>query len=191
MGAVLFDVAPDAARSIGVMATMFLLAVGIVTWAALRLIAKRFSHHDFAGITSLAIWAHSFIEGALAALSFKVNPELGVIVSIGLLLHLLPEFFAVVAILKQHGLTTKQAVWVDVVTVGILATSLAIFRFAFPAASSAGLSISATVIGGAFLYIGSVVAYRFARNLQTATGLASGLALTFAWSIVMLRVFHL
>jgi zinc transporter ZupT len=191
IGAVLFDIAPDASRDIGILATLILLVVGFITWIFLRLLVSRYSDKSFAVVASLALWCHSFFEGALTALSFSLNFRLGVIVSIGVLLHLLPEFFAVVAALQQGGLSTKRAIQIDMITIGVLAISFTLFHLVLPGTSTYSIDLPAVVIGGAFIYLGLILAYRSVRSLKTFSGLASGMALAFIWGLFVLKVFHL
>lgn len=156
MGIVLFDIAPESVRSIGVVATLALLLAGLSVGFGLK-----FNRHRSSALISplgLAIWLHSLLEGALVATSLRLDPHLGALVFVGVVLHLMPEILAVTILLYRLGSSLKQALAVSFISSGILFASFIAFKF-IPV-NVAPLQILATTLGGVLLYIGATTLYR-------------------------------
>jgi ZIP family zinc transporter len=184
IGAALFDVLPETADQLRLMPSLGWLMLGLLIWYLLKKLADVFSQSGFIIVASLAFWFHSFLEGAVTALSFSAGFTTGLIVSLGMILHLVPEFFAITTILKGEGMTTKRSVVIDIAGIGVLVISFLIIRLLLGGVSAHGLAILAAVSGGAFVYIG---ASSFLKRPKTSTnfiGLLIGLAVVGLWTLI-------
>ena len=190
IGAVLFDSAPDSAKSIGVISTLLLLLVGVVTWAALHSLTRR-TRSSTAMIGTVAFWGHSFVEGASVAVSFSLNPRIGMIVLAAVALHLVPEFYALLIALRRFGLTIRQVVSAELVSLGLLLTSFTLFHLFMPGASTTSLSLMTAIIGGGFIYFAGLLLARLKLSVSYVTGLTSGLTIALAWAVLSSQLLHL
>jgi len=165
---VLYDIVPDSVRAVGLIMTIGLFLAGVAVWVGLKT-----SLSQSASILpiSLAIWLHSFLEGALAATSQRLDPHLGTLVVIGTMAHLIPEFLALTALLRYYGASQKQATVIYATALGILSISFGLFKFIMRVGETP-LQILATVVAGGMIYLGVNTLYRLFKNRHGAYGQA-------------------
>ncbi len=65
-------------------------------------------------LVASALWFHSTLEGIVTGLAFGVSQATGLLVLAGMTLHLLPEFFAAVALMRGAGSKTRTSVAVTI-----------------------------------------------------------------------------
>jgi zinc and cadmium transporter len=53
---------------------------------------------------------HNFVDGVVLATAFMVNPVVGIVTTVGIAMHEIPQEIAEFGVLKRAGYTTKQAV---------------------------------------------------------------------------------
>lgn len=187
IGAVLFDIFPEVRAYLGISQSLLIIALGIILWVALKLITDSVTGSGFAIVSSLGFWFHSFLEGAVTALSFGIDTRIGVLVAIGMLLHLVPEFFAITAILRGEGVSVKKSVAVDFFGIAILFMSFFVIVYFVPGFTRTAASVLGALSGGAFLYIGTASFLKRARNIGNVIGLLLGLGVVFLWNFAALR----
>lgn len=107
LGASIIEMLPEALGRAGAHAWLWGL-VGLVLFILARDGLDYIGHHGLAWVATLGIWLHSFLEGAVTASSYGVSFIVELLVSAGLILHLIPEVTAVVALLSAAGLSLRQ-----------------------------------------------------------------------------------
>lgn len=173
-GAAIFEIIPDTAQQLGWGMALLLTALGILIWYVLKLATNKLSKNAFALTASLAIWFHSALEGAITAVGLRLGGVIGIGIVVGMILHLLPEFFAVVVILKSEGFSLKKSVMVDVVTIIVLLLSFGVVYMFLPNLGKQGLVILEAISAGAFLYIAG---HSFLKRARITTGVAAAACL--------------
>jgi zinc transporter ZupT len=183
-GAAIFEIIPDTASQLGWLVALLLSAAGFVIWYVLKLLTNKFSKNAFAITASLAIWFHSALEGAVTAVGLRLGGVIGIGIVVGMILHLLPEFFAVVAILKSEGFSLNKSVMIDVVTIIVLLISFGVVYMFLPNLGKQGLVILESISAGAFLYIAG---HSLLKRLRLATilAVAAGMAIMLLLRVVI------
>jgi zinc transporter ZupT len=115
------------------------------------------THHEHwvkpvVGTTALlGLALHTLFDGVSIGSGFLVTPTLGILVSIAVFLHKVPEGFTVASIMVASGRTRKDAVlsavWLGLATlVGVLGISLwaGVVHVALPLSAGAGLYVAAS-----------------------------------------------
>ena len=102
---------------------------------------------------TLGIWLHSLLEGVATGLSFNVGLVTGLLVVSGMLLHLIPEVGASVALMSSAGVERKQTFIRTVITwIFLILGFVAVFVF-FQDLSDPVLGAVLALGAGAFLYL--------------------------------------
>ena len=172
-GAAAFEVLPFAVRRIGPVAAAWGVA-GLLMFVVIHKGLDALGHQGASWASTLGMWLHSFLEGVVTATGYGVSPTLGVLLSLGLLAHLVPEATALVAVLRRSGVSARSAVvrsalsWVLVAS-GFLAV-LVFKPLLPPPALGAGMAFGA----GGLAYL-AIVSW-LGRQAALATSLAAVLA---------------
>jgi len=184
-GAVLFEILPEAARDNGWPLASALTLTGLVAWSVLKRITDYFSkQYGLAIVTAMAFWLHSGLEGTVTALSFSAGFYIGLSVAVGMFLHLLPEFLALLGILRGERVSTKGALAVQLVGVTVLLGSFGfVYRFV-GLTSDLVLPAFEAVGGGAFLYI-AFSSFWKRRSGTAVVGVAVGLVAIVLWRLII------
>lgn len=183
IGIVLFEIAPEGIKEIGFFSTIVWLIVGFVGWLLLKKLTNYFSKYSLAIVSALAFWFHSFLEGVVTALSFSVSQAVGLAVALGMILHLVPEFFGIVGLMKGEGVSLKKSVGVDLGGIAVLVISFLIIYFFIQGIRSESLVPLEVLSGGAFIYIGITSFSKREQDIMAIGGLLAGLLATFVWRI--------
>ncbi len=178
-GAAIFEIIPESAKQLGWINAFLLTVTGFVIWYVLKLVTNKFSKNAFAISASLAFWFHSLLEGAITAVGLSIGGIVGFGIVTGMILHLLPEFFAVVAILRSEGFSLKKSVMVDVITIIVLLVSFGITYYFLRQFSQTTLVALEAVSAGAFLYIAG-------HSLLTRVRMSTLVAATAGLAIMLL-----
>ncbi len=183
IGAVVFDIFPEVSDELGQTKAFVFILIGLLIWHLLKLFTDYLSKNSLAIVSVLAFWFHSFLEGAVTALSFSFSIGTGLAVATGMILHLVPEFFAIVALMQGEGVSLKKSVLVDFGGIITLLISFTIVYFLLKEINESVLGILIAVSGGAFLYIGVVSFLKRAKNSWNIWGLLTGLLIIGIWNI--------
>ena len=159
-----FDIAKEGQETFGFGPVLILLAFGLIMWVLLAKIMRQQTGRNSGLPIYLALWLHSFFEGALAAVSFHFGFKAGVVVSLALLIHILPEGLAIVAALRQAGYSYSYAIRTYAFSIGILLVSFDLFALALPQVSQVALTALSTIVGGAFIYLAVRITQRTFSN---------------------------
>ncbi len=184
IGAVCFDILPEVTHELSIVSALGFVLLGFVLWLIFKVAADHFSRSGLAIVSSLAFWFHSFLEGAVTALSFAAGLATGLIVALGMLLHLVPEFFAITAVLKGEGVSAKRSVGVDIGGIAVLFASFAVMSLVIHGFSADVLDALAAISGGAFLYIGAASFLKRPKTKVNTGGLLLGLLAVAVWTAV-------
>ncbi|MBI4363331.1 MAG: hypothetical protein HY545_00580, partial [Candidatus Doudnabacteria bacterium] len=175
------DVLPQARQIFELPKIAVFILLGLILWFMLKKLTDQVSKSSFAIVSSLGFVFHSFLEGSATALSFGIDKRIGLLIAVGMLAHLLPEFFAITMILRGEGVSYKKSVIVDLVGVGVLFASFAYFYFLLPDFSEQTLAQLGLVSAGAFLYIGLISYLKRVKDKTSTLGLILGLLIVLVW----------
>jgi len=162
LGNAFFHLIPDAVIALGSLdVTMSWVLLGLVTFF---MIEKLFGGHDHQGLAGkigikpvgkmilISDAVHNFIDGCLIAASFATSTELGLITTVAIAFHELPQEISDTGVLVHSGYTLKKAILLNFsVALTILAGVLFIFFLKDQADVSIGYMLPITA--GGFIYI--------------------------------------
>ena len=158
-GAALADALPEAARELGLGPALALLVLGFAIWWLQKAVLKPWKASARVVPLATALWFHSALEGLVTGLSFGISETVGYLVLGGMVLHLLPEFFAAVTLVRTSGAGNRAAVLVTFVGYAVLFVSFAATYRLLPQFGAA-LPMAIALWGGPFLYVGLVSCWR-------------------------------
>lgn len=176
IGAALFDVFPETQEKLGVAGAITWMISGMLLWWLQKIILRRFKKPEMPPLVASALWFHSVLEGVVTGLSFGISQQFGLLVLGTMVLHLLPEFFAAVALLRGAGSAQQTSVGVTLTGFIIMFVSFGL-TYRFLPDFGTVLPMAIAMSGGAFLYIGSV---SFWRKINMKTAIASTVGILIA-----------
>lgn len=196
---ILFHLAPDAVRKLGLVDGGLWMASGFVALFFVSLLARIYARDGvmarnvaigFASIVALG--THSFVDGWLyEGIFHEVAPEDGSIAVLGLLLHEFPEGIIAYSLLISSGLSRSASAFLafllaSLTTIfGALAAALTIGIFR-PEGSGPLLAMSA----GALIYVVGLHLAPHARQVPDRRGYVYvSLGVVFAVALIILRGF--
>jgi zinc transporter ZupT len=153
IGAAIFDALPHSASMFGWQETVILALIGAALWWMQKIILDLLKKPSLPPLIATALWLHSAIEGFVTGIAFGISDTAGFLVLTGMVLHLLPEFFAAVALMKDAGAKNQTSVIVTFVGYAVLFISFLITHdnlFTWRIFMPTLIAIS----GGAFLFVG-------------------------------------
>jgi ZIP family zinc transporter/zinc and cadmium transporter len=139
--------------------------------------------HSFGIVAAVGIGFHSLLDGIVIGIGFEVNFTVGLITSLAVMLHELPEGIFTLSILLHAQMSLKKAVWYTVLVA--LATPIgALLAYAF--IRNVSLSLLGNLLAvaaGSFLYIGASdlipQTHRISRKANVPLVLLGGLFVIF------------
>lgn len=178
VGAALFDVYPEASARLGPTLSIAWMAAGLFVWRLQKIVLRRLNRPDMPSLVASALWFHSILEGIVTGLAFGVSRSFGILVLAAMTLHLLPEFFAAVGLMRGAGSKTRTSVAVTISGFVILYASFGLTYVFVPQLGPTMLPALIAMSGGAFLYVGSVSYWRH-RGARTLVAFLVGAAIAF------------
>ncbi|OGL73098.1 hypothetical protein A3E39_04360 [Candidatus Uhrbacteria bacterium RIFCSPHIGHO2_12_FULL_60_25] len=178
VGAALFDVFPEASARLGSTIAITWMAAGLLFWWLQKHVLRRFQKPDMPPLVASALWFHSILEGIVTGLAFGVSQTFGILVLAAMTLHLLPEFFAAVGLMRGAGSKTRTSVAVTIAGFVILYLSFGLTYVFVPQLDPTTLPALIALSGGAFLYVGCVSFWRL-RGARTLVAFMIGAAIAF------------
>lgn len=166
LGTAFLDLLPEAVEAAGEMAVdahqVFLWAlVGIVIFFLLERFVHWFHHHHehehaaqkpVGALIVLGDSIHNFIDGVAIAVTFLVDPALGVLTTIAVGAHEIPQEIGDFAILLKAGYSRKKVLWLNVLS-ACTALLGALLTFMIGPSIAGSLPILLAVTAGFFIYI--------------------------------------
>lgn len=181
-GVAVFEIIPETVSQIGTFQTLIGVSAGFLGWLLLGKL-KRSKAQRIIIWTSFAIWSHSFLEGAFVALSFAYSFNLGLLVALGMIIHLVPELTAVVGILMGYGASFKKALQIHGITIGFLILGFVVLSFVpFPRDILVGI-LAATA--GAFLLISIKALQKTTLSPFLVAMYGAGLGFVLLWKFIV------
>lgn len=154
-GAAAFEVLPDAFRNAGWVALAWGLA-GLGVFIGIHKGLDALGHQGASWAATLGMWLHSFLEGLVTATGYGVSLTLGVLLSVGLIAHLMPEATALVALLRRTGVTTRQAVIRAAASWSLVIAGFLVVRYLLPLLSPPVLGAGMAAGAGGLVYLASM-----------------------------------
>lgn len=162
LAAAFSDLLKEAAHTGNIETALTFALVGILMFFILERFLHWFHHHKEdsssshidhrASLVIIGDTLHNFIDGIAIAAGFLVSPATGIIVTLAVAAHEIPQEIGDFGLLLSKGMSRKKVILVNVLSA--LATTLAAVIF-FTIGQSAELPIDALlgVIAGFFIYI--------------------------------------
>lgn len=163
LGTAFFDLLPEAAAEANGINIFFWTLVGILVFFLLVRFLHWFHHHDthFKGEHQQTIpliivgdTVHNFIDGVAIAASFLVSIPLGILTTVAVAIHEIPQEIGDFAILLRRGLSRTRVLLINIFS-ACASFSGAILMYAFSDFLSGTLPIFLSVTAGFFIYIAS------------------------------------
>ena len=177
LGVALIDALPETTKQLGLFIAMTWMLAGALLWWLQKIILKRFKKPEMSVLVATALWLHSALEGIVTGLAFGISQSFGIIVLIGMIIHLLPEFFAAVALMRGAGSKNRTALLVTFIGYLVLFISFALTYYYLPQLGTS-LPILGAISGGAFAFIG-IASYWKRRGIRTSFAFLSGIIVMF------------
>lgn len=162
LGVALFDLLPEAisltSNSLDIHAIMILVAVGFASYLFIdRLFSlekhgddcKKSSHSGTLSVITLIL--HSFLDGFIIGLAFKVSPDIGWIVAVAVLAHKFSDGINTVSVIIKDAKKQKEVIkWL---LISSLAPVFGVILAFFLDISNISLGVILAIFTGLFLYI--------------------------------------
>jgi zinc transporter ZupT len=154
-GAALFEVLPYAYARAGLRTALW-AAAGLAVFIGIHKGLDALGHQGASWASTLGMWLHSFLEGVVTATGYGVSVAIGVLLSVGLIAHLVPEATALVALLRRNGLSIRQAILRTVLSWGLVALGFVVVRYFLPLLSPPVLGAGMAFGAGGLIYLALV-----------------------------------
>ncbi len=157
LAAVFFDIIPEIAKE----NASFLpyIIIGIVIFFIIEKVLVWHHCHEeeceastFGSVAILSHSLHHFIDGIIIAASFLVNYKLGIISTLAVIFHEVPEGIGQFAILLHSGTQTKRAIAYSVIAVLMDPIGAALTYFAVGTFKDISVPLLSVAAGG-FIYL--------------------------------------
>ncbi len=176
-GAAIFEVLPYAYARAGLRTVAWAIA-GLLAFTAIHKGLDALGHQGAGWASTLGMWLHSFLEGIVTATGYGVSVAIGVLLSVGLVAHLIPEATALVAVLRRTGLSMRQAVVRTVMSWALVIAGFLVVKYLLPLLAPPVLGAGMAFGAGGLAYL-AIVSWTGRRGGLTGSLLAaaSGAAL--------------
>ncbi len=191
LGTAFFHLLPEANELVGedflfwtlIGFVFFFIIEALVGFHACREEGELDDHcHVLGPVASMGILFHSLVDGVAIAIGFEIDPALGLVTAVAVMIHELPEGIFTLSVLLHSKMKLERAVWWTVLValatpVGALLTIL----FA-PNLTEETLGIFLAIAGGTFLYIAAsdlIPESHKSRSLWTGLMMFIGLLLMY------------
>lgn len=159
----LLDILPEAIEESSSEAVLFIVLLVVVAAFFLEQFFLHVHHHEKSGrgsvVTAIPLvvfgdTVHNFIDGVAIAVSFLVDPTLGILVAFATFLHEIPHEMGDFGLMVAAGWAKGKIILVNLFSaLATYAGSLAVLLL--PTFSEQNLGSLLAVAGGVFLYIGA------------------------------------
>ena len=163
LGVVFLDIVPESIRMVGIDAGLLFLLIGyFVVHLFEHTLAPHFHfgeethteelvHHHAGPSALLGLLIHAFFDGVAIASGFLVSTWLGWVIVLAIILHKLPEGFAISSLMMATGSSRKTALWAaiylgaatiaGILLMGVLQNDV---RYALPLSGGVTLYVAAS-----------------------------------------------
>ena len=152
LGGAAFDMLPEGLHELGRVAWLWALA-GLALFILVRDGLDYVGKHGAGWVATLGLWLHSLLEGVVAALGFGAGLVTGLLVTGGLILHLLPEAADAIALMTATGVSRQQSLLRLGVTYVLLVGGFVAILFFLPGLSEDVVGAALALGAGGFVYL--------------------------------------
>lgn len=172
LGALAFDLFPAAFAALGWHAAVW-AAAGLATMALAGGRLQLPEGRRLAWVGTIGIWMHSLLEGLVAGASYEVGATVGVLLTVALLMHLIPEASALSAFASQAKDTGRLTAVRVAIALALVAGGFLTARLALPGLEMTRLGPPMGFAAGMFGYLSAITL----RRSQTTVAAGAGWAL--------------
>lgn len=195
LGTAFFDLLPEASAEAGEVNIFFWTLLGILSFFLLVRFIHWFHHHDDhpksepkATVPLIVVGdtVHNFIDGVVIAASFLVSIPLGILTTVAVAVHEIPQEIGDFAILLRKGVPRLRVVLINVIS-SMAAFLGAIMMYSLGDSLEGSLPIFLSLTAGFFIYIASsdLIPEIHKEDNQKAAFLESGLLIIGAASVLV------
>lgn len=165
LGAMAFDLLPAAWASL----SWYALAWALAGLTAMALAGGRIAQgRRLAWVGAIGIWMHSLLEGIAAGAGYAAGATVGILMTVALIMHLIPEVSALGAFASQARETARPTAVRIAITLAMVATGFITARLLLPGLELGQLGRPMAFAAGAFGYL-AVVTLRRSSSALPAT----------------------
>jgi len=164
LGTAFFDLLPEALRNEADPASILTWTlVGILSFFLLERFISWFHHHHehfeestkpVGPLIILGDSIHNFIDGAAIAVTFLINPSLGMITTLAIGAHEIPQEIGDFGLLLKMGYSRKKVFWYNILSAGAAFIG-AILAYLIGPSIISSLPALLAITAGFFIYIAS------------------------------------
>lgn len=165
LAAAFMDLLPEAVEIGDAQTALFFSMVGVIGFFLLERFIHWFHHHheqedthvkDSATIPLIIIGdtLHNFIDGIVIAAGFLVSVESGIIVTLAVGVHEIPQEIGDFGLLLAKGMSKKKVIWVNIIS-AVFTTVAAVVFFQLGQSTIDNLDALLGLVAGFFIYIAS------------------------------------
>lgn len=161
LGTAFFDLLPEASEQAGGINIFFWTLAGILSFFLLVRFIHWFHHHDNhpknepeATVPLIVIGdsVHNFIDGIAIAATFIASVPLGVLTTLAVAVHEIPQEIGDFAILLKKGLSRAKVLWINILS-ACASFAGAILMYLFSDFLGGTVPIFLSITAGFFIYI--------------------------------------
>lgn len=185
LGTAFFHLFPEAGELVGEEVFKWILLGFTFFFVIEALIGFHVCHEDdpeechvLGPVAGLGIFFHSLLDGIAIAIGFEVDPMLGLVTAIAVMIHELPEGIFTLSILFHTGMKRTRAIWWTIIVALATPIGALLTLLFFPDLGEDVLGILLAIAGGSFLYIAAsdlVPESHKSRSIKTGLVMLVGL----------------
>jgi zinc and cadmium transporter len=161
IAAAFVDLLREAAHEGDIDVALVYTMVGILAFFMLERFLRWFHHHHehhdkkadpTASLIIIGDVVHNFIDGVAIAAGFLVGPETGIVVTLAVAAHEIPQEIGDFGLLLHKGMDRAKVIWVNVFS-ALATTIAAVIFFQLGQSVTISLDIVLGLVAGFFIYI--------------------------------------
>ncbi|MFT4532226.1 MAG: zinc and cadmium transporter [Candidatus Saccharimonadales bacterium] len=161
LAAAFVDLLREAAHAGDIDKALMSALVGILVFFLLERFLRWFHHHHdhedeshdpTASLIIVGDTLHNFIDGIAIAAGFLVSPSTGIVVTLAVAAHEIPQEIGDFGLLLKKGLSRSKVIWANIIS-ALATTVAAIIFFQLGQSSDIPLDIVLGLVAGFFIYI--------------------------------------
>ncbi len=160
LGVAILDVVPEALEG-GTISSIYIIVGILVFFAVERFVGWHHHHresdiethkHPSVYVNLIAEGVHNFVDGTLIAGAFLIDVPTGILITIAIILHEIPQEIGDFAVLVNGGLKPEKALFYNFIS-ALTAVIGAVVAFFLSTSIESLAPILLSVAGGGFLYL--------------------------------------
>jgi len=198
LGTAFFHILPEANEVLGEATFMWLLVGFVIFFLIEALIGFHacreddedhgHHHHVLGKVAGLGIFLHSLLDGVAIAIGYEIDPRLGVVTAIAVMVHEFPEGIFTFSLLLHNKMKVKEAGWWTVAVALATPVGTILTLLFLPDLSGYTMGVLLAIAAGSFLYISAsdlIPESHKSRSMKISIFLLLGLALTYGLNSVL------